>query len=207
MRRLPSQCFSFLASDSSGSPALVNRGRNDGTVATLDVFLQTNAGAPSSASIVASVGCNAGTPRDESGRALTGRIELVPSPSFDFVDFWFASGVFASSRTFAEVRTFVEEFDASGRFVRGVDGTGFTLFREDAWWFSGSTSDSDAGDSWVIPVTDDRRIFATAGFSYRVWVDLRADVRGLGYGGVGGSAAIAQARVTLREIEFFFVPA
>jgi hypothetical protein len=187
----------------SGGPTVINRGSND--AGTRDFFLSSARNNPSRASLLTSFGVWAGNPRNTGFGPVGDPCELSVQPSFDVLGtFFYSSGAFASALTSASVAIFVEEFDASGTFTRGIDGQCFTILDEDPWWLSGSRTWSPAFFGEVIPI--ETPIRAHLGFSYRAWVDVHADISAAGYGGVGGSASIAQADVRVSEIEIHYIP-
>ena len=121
--------------------------------------------------------------------------------------FFFSSGVFASARTAAVFSFFVEEFDTSFRFVRAVTMPGtIVVVRQDFWWFSGSQvfTPVSTGRGWTIANPLAGVLTARPNFFYRVWIDLNADIRAAGFGGVGGSGAIAQLAWDIDFIDVVF---
>ena len=185
-----------------GSPTIVNRGRNE--IGSRDFFLSSNRTQPSSASIVSSFGMDLGIPRDDSGRPLSGGpLRLLATPTFDFTGFFYTGGVFASALTSAAVQMYLEEFDAHGNFMRGIDGPRFQILREDPWWFTGSATYTPNARSWVIPSLPSD-IAVRAGFQYRLWVDLVGEIRAAGYGGFGGSGSICQIVIRLWTVDWGF---
>jgi hypothetical protein len=123
------------------------------------------------------------------------------------VPFFFSSGSFATARTAAFFRYFIEEFDASFRFVRGFTMPGeIVVVRQDFFWFSGSQTFSpiSAGPGWTIPNPTSGVLTATPNFFYRVWVDLTMEIRAAGFGGIGGSGAIAQVAWDIDSIDVLF---
>ncbi len=122
-----------------GSPTVINRGRNE--LGSRDIWLSSNRTQPSSASTMSSFGMDLGVPTDDSGRPFTsGPLRLTASPEFDFEGYFYTGGVFASALTSAAIQMYLEESDARGNFVRGIDGPRFQILREDPSWFSGSAT-------------------------------------------------------------------
>jgi hypothetical protein len=169
--------------------------------------LTSSSSQPSSAAALRSFGVQS-QPVDSRGRLLTRPSRLSVSTSINItVPFFFTDGVFASARTAAFFRYFVEEFDASFRFVRAVEMPGeIVVVRQDFWWFNGSSvfRPQSEGPGWTIPNPVSGILTAQPNFFYRVWIDLHAEIRAQGFGGIGGSAAIAQLgwSVDLIEVDF-----
>ena len=170
------------------------------------IHLNSNASVPSSASVLRSFGVQS-QPVDDRGRLLTRPSQLSITTSINIRSpFFLTSGVFASARTSAAFRYFIEEFDASFNFVRGVSMPGeIVVVRQDSWWFSGSSTFSpvSAGPGWTIPNPLPGVLTARPNFFYRVWVDLLADIGALGFG-FGGSGAVAQVAWNIEFIDVFF---
>jgi hypothetical protein len=188
---------------STGGPTVVNRGRND--LGTRDFFLSSAPRNRSSATLLSSFGVDAGNPRNTGfGNPHEGSV-LSIAPTFDVLNtFFFSSGTFASSLTSAKISIFAEEFDPSGRFTRGISGDDFTIVDENPSWFSGSLTRDPAFFGFIIPIG--RPIRVHLGFFYRAWVDVTAQISAAGFGGIGGSSALAQATVRVHEIEVHFIP-
>jgi hypothetical protein len=171
--------------------------------------LRSNSSAPSSAAALRSFGVLS-QPVDDAnrGRLWTRNTQLFITTSINIrVPFFFSSGVFASARTAAVFNYFVEEFDASFRFVRAVTAPGeIVVVRQDVPWFSGSQTFTpiSSGSGWTIPNPLSGVLTATPNFFYRVWVDLNADIRAQGFGGIGGSSAIAQLAWDIDSIDLQF---
>jgi hypothetical protein len=182
-----------------GSPTIVNRGRNE--LGSRDFFLQSHRTQPSSASIISSFGMDLGVPSDNAGRPLTGALRLLATPYFDYEGFFYSGGVFASALTSAAVQMYLEESDARGNFVRGIDGPRFQILREDPPWFSGSATWTPHARNWVIPSLPSQ-IGVRANFSYRLWVDLVGEIRAAGYGGFGGSGSVCQIVIRVWNVDW-----
>jgi hypothetical protein len=182
-----------------GGPTVVNRGRNE--LGSRDFFLSSHRTQPSSASLMSSFGMDLGVPRSDSGAALTGRLRLLATPYFDYDGFFYTGGVFASALTSAAVQMYLEESDARGNFVRGIDGPRFEILRQDPPWFSGSATYTPHASNWVIP-SGASDILVRSGFQYRLWVDLVGEVRAAGYGGFGGSGAISQCVIRVWSVDW-----
>ena len=152
---------------------------------------------PSSAHIITSLWVSAGpAPRSST---------LLIFPLFDFSTFFWSGGTFASVLVASNVELYVEEFDASGRFTRALDGGGSRILRDDTWWFSGSRDFSPSGRSFTTTAGPSMPAIATTrGFSYRVFLDLHGEIRAAGFGGIGGSGAIAQVFLRLLELNVDF---
>jgi hypothetical protein len=197
--------FTFDTSSQSGNPTVVNRGRPD--LGTRDIFLQSHPSNPSTASIVSAFGMDAGAPVDNRGRPITGRSQLLVDADFDYLNtFFYAGAVFNTVLTEATVNLYVEEFDPSGNFVRGIDVAEVVILRQGGWWLHYSNEWSPALSSAVFVIPASNLIFTQNRFQYRVWVDLRSQVRAAGWG-FGGSGAIAQATLRLRRVTTWFVAA
>jgi len=192
----------------SGAPTIADR-RDSPPGGSWFVHLRSNSSAPSSASALRAFGVQS-QPVDDSnrGRLWTRNTRLSITTSINIrVPFFFSSGVFAGARTAAAFRYVVEEFDASFRFVRAVTMPGeIVVVREDFWWFNGSQTFTpvSVGSGWTIPNPASGVLTATPNFFYRVWVDLVIDVRAQGFGGIGGSTAIAQVAWDIDSIEVHF---
>jgi hypothetical protein len=160
---------------------------------------------PSFATVLRSFGVE-DTPVDNRGQ--TSRLFVTTSINITVPFFW-TSGVFATAKTAAYFRYYVEEFDSDFRYVRAVEMPyELVVVRQDFWWFSGSSNfrAESAGPGWTIPNPyPDGILIAQPGFRYRVWIDLHAEIRAQGYGGVGGSAAIAQLRWSVDSIDVVFM--
>lgn len=178
----------------SGSPRVVDRSRPD--IGSLDFFLQSNASNPSSAHLITSYGMDLGT-------APAAR-QIFVAPTFDFSTFFYSGGTFAGALTAARIAIYVEEFDGSGSYVGAIGGPSMTILREDPAWWSGSRTWSPGLRSAALLSDTDVRMNARAGMSYRVFVDLHGEIRAAGYGGIGGSASIAQCFVRLRLVDAGF---
>jgi hypothetical protein len=187
----------------AGGPTVINRGSNDR--GTRDFFLSSARNNPSQASLLTSFGVDAGRPRNTGWGPVGDPCELSVQPQFDVLGtFFYSSGSFASARTAASIAVYVEEFDASGAFVGGIDGQNFTILDQNPWWLSGSQTWSPAFFGFVIPRLDPIR--AHLGHSYRAWVDVHAEISAAGWGGIGGSGSIAQATVRMSQIEIHYIP-
>jgi hypothetical protein len=173
------------------------------------LHLASNSSAPSSASALRSFGVQSQPIDDRTGRLWTRSTRLFITTSINIrVPFFFTSGGFATARTAAFFRYFIEEFDASFRFVRGFTMPGeIVVVRQDFFWFSGSQTFTpvSSGPGWTIPNPDPAVLTASPNFFYRVWVDLTAEIRAAGFGGVGGSGAIAQLAWDIDSIDLSFV--
>ena len=173
------------------------------------LHLQSNSSAPSSASALRSFGVQSQPVDDVNrGRLWTRSTQLSITTSINIrVPFFFSSGVFASARTSAVFRYFVEEFDSSFNFVRAVTMPGeIVVVRQDFWWFSGSQTFApvSVGTGRTIPNPVSGVLTASPNFFYRVWVDLAMDIRAQGFGGLGGSTAIAQVGWDIDSIDVLF---
>src|SRR5947199_8108273 len=103
----------------SGSPGITDRPDSPPGGGWF-VHLASNSSGPSSASVLRSFGVQL-QPVDDRGRLLTRPSQLSLVTSINVRNpLFFSTGVFASARTAAVFRFFVEEFDASFNFVRGV---------------------------------------------------------------------------------------
>ena len=173
------------------------------------LHLNSNPSAPSSAMALRSFGVQSQPIDDSRGRLWTRSTQLFITTSINIrVPFFFSSGTFATARTAAAFSYFVEEFDASFRFVRAVTMPGeIVVVRQDFWWFSGSQTFTpvSSGPGFTIPNPVRGVLTATPNFFYRVWVDLNADIRAQGFGPGGGSSAIAQLAWDIDAIEVLFV--
>lgn len=179
----------------SGSPRVVDRSRPAG--GTLDFFLQSNAGNPSSAHLITSYGMDIGTARAAR--------EIVVAPTFDFDTFFYSGGTFASALTAARIAVYVEEYDGRGNFERAIDGPSMTILREDpAWWSGSRTWDPNLREAALVSPLPGVRMMARAGAFYRAFIDLHGEIRAAGFGGIGGSASIAQCQVHLRLVDAGF---
>jgi hypothetical protein len=193
----------------SGAPSIADR-PDLTTRASWFVHLRSNSSAPSSALALRSFGVQS-QPVDDSnrGRLWTRNTQLFISTSINIrVPFFFSSGVFAGARTAAVFRYFIEEFDSSFRFVRAVTMPGeLVVVREDTSWFSGSQTFTPraVGSGWTIPNPPGGILTARPNFFYRVWVDLTIDIRAQGFGGLGGSTAIAQLGWDVESMDVQFV--
>lgn len=191
----PPYPFSWGSIAQSGNPRVIDRSRPAG--GTLDFFLNSNAGNPSSAHLITSYGMDIGTARAAR--------EILVAPTFDFETYFYSGGTFAGALTAARIAVYIEEYDGRGSFVRAIDGPSMTILREDPAWWNGSSSwaphASEAG--LLFPAPGDR-IIARAGSFYRVFIDLHGEIRAAGFGGIGGSASIAQCRVELRLVDAGF---
>jgi hypothetical protein len=176
---------------SAGSPTVVQRGT--GPLGTRGFFLQSNPSHPSSAEVVSSLGVDAGV-------APPGRRELWIQGTFDYDTYFYSGGVFHEATVAARLNVYLEEFDARGNYVGGRDVGEVTILHESTPWFSGSRSWSPNGAGWWVSGTSP----VVAGHSYLVWIDLHGEIRAAGFGGFGGSAAIAQVDITLIELETNF---
>lgn len=191
----------------SGGPTVINRGNN--ATGLRSFYLQSNSSRPSSALMLTSFGMDAGVPRDGRNRRFTTDSELVIEPTISYSTFFYSGGVFASALTSATVKIYVEETDRRGNFIRGIEGSEYEILREDPWWFSGGRSWNPSGREITV-VTNiapiDRRIIVHWGYSYRVFIDVYGEIRAAGYGGLGGSGAIAQVSLTLNQVDMLFIP-
>ena len=178
----------------SGSPRVVDRSRPD--IGSLDFFLQSNSGNPSSAHLITSYGMDLGTARAAR--------EIFVVPTFDFSTFFYTSGIFAGALTAARMAVYVEEYDGSGSFQRAIDGPSMTILREDPAWWSGSRTSTPSLRDAGLESAPGERMIARAGAFYRAFVDLHGEIRAAGYGGVGGSSSIAQCLVRLRLVDAGF---
>ena len=181
-----------------GSPTINNRGMN--ALGSRDFFLSSNRTQSSSASIMSSFGMDVGTPCADSGRPVSGPLMFMATPNFDFDGWFYTGGVFASALTSAAVQIFIEESDAGGNFVRGIDGPRFQILRQNPSWISGSSIDTPHGLHTVIP--GETAIVVGAGFQYRLWVDLVGEIRAAGWGGFGGSGAVCQIVIRVWNVDW-----
>ena len=187
----------------TGGATVVNRGRND--LGTRDFFLSSARNNPSSATLLTSFGVDAGHPQDSGWGHVSNGSQLVVQPIVSVLNtFFYTGGVFNSALTSAKIAIYVEEFDSRGNFRRGVTTRERSIERQNPWWFSGNATTNPSTFHETILQTDPVRV--TLGNFYRVWVDVTAEISAAGYGGVGGSGAIAQATVRVEEIEVFFAP-
>jgi hypothetical protein len=194
--------FTFDTSSRAGSPTVVERGRND--LGTRDIYLQSHRTNPSSASIISAFGMDAGPPVDDRGRAITGRSELHIDASFDYLNtFFYAGAVYNNVLTEATANLYVEEFDPSGNFVRGIERSELVILRQGGFWISYSDEWAPRLSEAVFVTPISMRTFTQNRFQYRVWVDLRSQIRAAGWG-FGGSGAIAQATLRLRSVTTWF---
>ena len=171
------------------------------------VHLNASASAPSSASVLRSFGAESQPMDDVRRRLLTRPSQLSVATSINVRNpFFFTTGVFASARTSAVFRFFVEEFDARHAFVRGVSIPGeLVVVREDFWWLGGSRTFPPAASGFGLALPTLPFAFtAQPNFFYRVWVDLVVDISAQGFGGIGGSGAIAQLAWDIEFIDILF---
>jgi hypothetical protein len=172
------------------------------------VNLRSSDSQPSSANALRSFGVET-RPVDNSGRLQRRPTQLFVSTSITIdTSFFYTTGVFATARTAAYFRYYVEEFDASFRYVRAVEMPGeIVVVRQDFWWFSGSSTfpPESVGSGWTIPNPLGGILIAQPNFFYRIWIDLHAEIRAQGFGGLGGSGAIAQLGWSVDLIDVGFM--
>jgi hypothetical protein len=144
-----------------------------------------------------------GVPSDDAGRPLSGPLRLLASPNFDYEGYFYTGGVFASALTSAALQMYLEESDAGGNFVRGIDGPRFQILREDPAWFSGSATYWPHGRNSLITSLPSE-VGVRAGFQYRLWVDLVGDIRAAGYGGFGGSGSVCQIVIRVWNVDWMW---
>ena len=130
---------------------------------------------------------------------LRGTSRLFVSALFRWSGTFFTTGLFASARTFAHVRIFVENFDSvRGTFLGSVFGPEKNLFSQSFWYAAGSDTTTLATRSDFIsgPVP------VTSTDTHRVWFDLTVYVGAAGFapGRTGGSNAAATVIVLVDDI-------
>jgi len=191
-----------------GAPGIADRGDSP-PGGSWFLHLRSSSAGPSSATALRSFGVQS-QPVDDGrrGRLWTRPTRLSITTSINIRNpLFFTTGVLATARTAALFNYFVEEFDASFRFVRALTMPGEVLVvRQDFWWFGGSQTFTPvaSGPGWTIPNPTAGVLTATPNFFYRVWVDLTAEIRAQGFGGVGGSGAIAQLAWDIDAIDVLF---
>lgn len=161
-------------------------------------------GAPSSSRQLASWGMWAGVPRDALDQPYIGRSVLQINATFDFMGSFTTRGLFASPFNAAWVKIFVEELDAGFNFRRAFAGPPQDILRVSPAYFSGADSFPRAGRSSAF-----LSIVAEPRFRYRVFVDVEAEIRADGFGGIGGSSATASFGVNVESVgaAFHYDPA
>jgi len=184
----------------AGSPGMSVWG--GGEVGSCGFSLASNPSMPSSARVLTSLGMDVGAPRDRRGRPLPGVSELKMAMSLSYDTFFSVNTAFASALTASRLAILLEEFDSAGRFVRALNGGELTIIREEPWWITGVARWAPFAVDAAIP---QGRIATRAGFFYRLWIDLNGEIRSAGFGGIGGSAAMAQTSMHLAWVEVEFV--
>lgn len=185
-----------------GSPVFADR--TDPTRCKLAFSLTSNPSGPSSAMVLRSIGLDLGVPRDARNLPLRTRSPLSVAPRFDFDSFFFTRSVFGSALVSASLHTFIVEFDTAGRLTQSFELGQSTVLRDDRFRFFGSDGFSPGGHGFVVLSA----LGATAapGFFHRAWLDLRGEIRAAGFGGIGGSASIAQVFVRFLDVSWSFTP-
>lgn len=131
------------------------------------------------------------------GGRVTSR--LFVSALFRWSGTFFTSGVFATARTLAHVRIFVESFDLVRGIFRGsVFGPERFLVNQSFWYAAGSDTTTISTRSGVISGT----VPGMSSDTHRVWFDLTVYVGADGFapGRTGGSNATATVILLVDDI-------
>lgn len=188
--------------DLLGSPTVFD-GINAGAGRYL-LTLFTDASAPSRAHLLRSWGMWAGVPRDARDQPYQGRSVLQVGATFSFMGSFTTRGIFGTPFNAAWVKIYVEEFDAGFNFRRAVAGLPSDILRVSPSYISGADSFPRAGRAGAF-----LSLVAEPRMHYRVFVDVEAEVRGAGFGGIGGSTARAAVGVNVENVSaaFYIDPA
>lgn len=168
----------------------------------LGFLIRSSADRPSRCSILMSVGASIGAPIEHSGSPSTSSGTLTATTLLAVNCRCHTSGVFASAAASVWAKLFVEEFDPSGSFIRGVAGQRAFVAQQGAFFFFGP---GDTRDYRRIAEAPSITVATRPGFTYIVWVDLEGFIEAAGFGGLGGSQASANVVASIQEISVCFI--